>query len=130
MYTATTRHIKVTVFPSYLPDQSDGFSGLHVWAYFIRIENLGTETVQLVNRYWRITDGLGQVQEVRGPGVIGEQPVLEPGDTYQYTSGASLRTPSGLMAGNYEMRRDGALIEIEAELGGVATHVLCSEQGS
>ncbi len=103
MYTATTRNIKVTVFPSYLPDQSDGFSGLHAWAYFIRIENLGTETAQLVNRYWRITDGLGQVQEVRGAGVIGEQPTLEGGDSHQYTSGVTLHTPTGIMQGHYEM---------------------------
>ncbi|MDX2072883.1 MAG: Co2+/Mg2+ efflux protein ApaG [Alphaproteobacteria bacterium] len=117
MYTRTTRNIKVTVFPSYLPEQSDAYNGTHVWAYFIRLENMGKETVQLINRYWHITDGLGVVQEVRGPGVVGEQPVLEPGDDYQYTSGVPLPTPSGIMRGNYEMETEGGerfLIEIPA----------------
>lgn len=103
MYTATTRDIKVTVFPSYLPDQSDPATNLHTWAYFIRVENLGSETVQLINRHWHITDGLGTVQEVRGPGVVGEQPILAPGGNHQYTSGVTLHTSSGIMQGNYEM---------------------------
>lgn len=103
MYKKTTRGITVTVFPSYLADQSDSYSGTHVWAYFIRLENNGTETAQLINRYWRITDGSGHVQEVRGPGVVGEQPMLEPGDDYNYNSGVSLKTPTGIMQGNYEM---------------------------
>lgn len=114
MYTATTRNIKVTVFPSYLPEQSDAVSGNHTWAYFIRIENFGKETSQLINRYWRITDGRGHVQEVRGPGVVGEQPVLEPGDTHQYTSGVTLTTPSGIMQGYYEMHTEnGEIFNIE-----------------
>jgi len=103
MYTKTTRSIKVTVFPSYIHDQSDAYLGKHVWAYFIRLENLGEETSQLINRYWHITDGNGAVQEVRGPGVVGESPTLEPGDNYQYNSGVSLNTPSGIMQGTYEM---------------------------
>ncbi len=103
MYTATTRAIKVTVFPSYLPDQSDSYSGQHCWAYFIRLENLGEETAQLINRHWHITDGRGGVQDVRGAGVVGEQPVLEPGDSYQYSSGVSLTTATGIMQGTYEM---------------------------
>lgn len=104
MYSKTTRDIKVTVFPSYLPEQSD--SNAHSWAYFIRIENNGEETVQLINRYWRITDGNGFVQEVRGPGVVGEQPRLEPGDSHQYTSGVSLKTTTGIMQGHYGMLTD------------------------
>lgn len=106
MYTATTRHIRINAFPMYLPDRSDPPNQHYVWAYTIQIENQGTETVQLVNRYWRITDAMGSVQEVRGPGVIGEHPVLEPGERYQYTSGAALKTSSGLMSGHYEMRTD------------------------
>jgi len=106
MYTKTTRHIKVTVIPAYLDAQSDPAQGNYVWAYTIQLDNLGEETVQLVNRYWRITDAGGAVQEVRGAGVIGEQPVLAPGDTYRYTSGVSLKTPSGIMTGNYEMETD------------------------
>jgi len=106
MYTKTTRSIKVTVTPSYLSEQSDAYAGLHVWAYNIHLDNLGTETVQLLNRYWRITDGRGQVQEVRGPGVVGEQPTLEPGDHYEYTSGVPLGTTTGIMQGHYEMQAE------------------------
>lgn len=117
MYTATTRHIKITVFPAFLAEQSDAEEQQYIWAYTIRMENLGQETVQLVNRYWKITDARGGVQEVKGPGVIGEHPVLDPGEKYQYTSGAALKTPSGIMAGHYEMRTDGGevfLVEIPA----------------
>ena len=106
MFTATTHNIKITAFPAYLAEQSDPANQHYVWAYTIVIENHGSETVQLVNRYWRITDATGHVQEVRGPGVIGEHPVLEPGVRYQYTSGVSLKTASGIMLGNYEMRTD------------------------
>lgn len=103
MYTRTTNKIKVTVNPVYLDDQSDPEEHHYVWAYTITLENMGDTTVQLVNRYWHITDANGSVQEVRGSGVIGEQPVLQSGDNFQYTSGAALRTPSGVMVGNYEM---------------------------
>src|SRR5688572_29723062 len=101
MYTRTTRRIKIVVIPTYLPDQSDPEEHHYVWAYTIQLENLGEEKVQLLNRYWRITDGSGGVQEVRGPGVVGEQPVLEGGDSYQYTSGVALKTSSGIMVGHY-----------------------------
>src|SRR3546814_10575109 len=74
-------------------------SDLYVWAYQVRIENIGRETVQLRNRYWQITDAFGRVQEVRGPGVVGEQPVLQPGESFEYTSGTPLQTPSGIMVG-------------------------------
>lgn len=103
MYTQTTRSIKVTVTPVYLEAQSDPAEHHYVWAYTIRLENFGEEQVQLMNRYWRITDANGGVQEVRGAGVVGEQPVIAPGDSYQYTSGAALHTPSGIMGGHYEM---------------------------
>ena len=104
MYSETTRSINVTVQPFYLEDQSAPDEGRYVWAYHVRIENRGGETVQLRNRHWKITDGRGQVQEVRGPGVVGEQPVLGPGESFEYTSGTPLPTPSGIMVGRYEMR--------------------------
>ena len=95
--------ITVTVKPIYLDDQSAPDESHFVWAYHIRIENNGGETVQLRNRYWRITDSLGRVQEVRGAGVVGEQPVLKPGESFEYTSGTPLPTPSGIMTGTYQM---------------------------
>jgi ApaG protein len=101
MYAETTRSIKVTVKPFYLEDQSSPAENHYVWAYHVRIENQGPEIVQLRRRHWRITDGLGRVQEVRGPGVVGEQPVLKPGEAYEYTSGTPLSTPSGIMVGSY-----------------------------
>src|SRR5262249_48792289 len=106
MYTQTTRNIKVTVLPAYLDSQSDPEAHHYVWAYTIQLENVGEETVQLINRHWHITDATGSVQEVRGAGVVGEQPVLAAGDVFKYTSGAALRTPSGIMAGEYEMETE------------------------
>ncbi|MEW5703790.1 MAG: Co2+/Mg2+ efflux protein ApaG [Pseudomonadota bacterium] len=106
MYTETTRSIEVTVEPIYLEDQSDPESAHFVWAYRVRIKNRSSETVQLLNRYWRITDAQGRVQEVRGAGVVGEQPVLRPGETFEYTSGTPLRTSSGFMMGTYEMESE------------------------
>ncbi len=103
MYSETTRSIKVTVKPFYLEDESSPTDNHYVWAYHVRIENHGKETVQLRRRHWRITDGFGRVQEVRGPGVVGEQPVLAPGKSYEYTSGTPLKTPSGIMVGTYDM---------------------------
>lgn len=104
MYTCITNSIKVTVVPVYLEEQSLPDEEHYVWAYTVQLENMGPETVQLLNRYWHITDAQGMVQEVRGPGVVGEQPTLPPGEVYQYTSGAALHTPSGIMVGNYEMQ--------------------------
>jgi ApaG protein len=103
MYTETTRSIQVTVQPIYLEDQSEPDEQRFVWAYRVRIENRGPETVQLRTRHWRITDGLGRIQEVKGAGVVGEQPVLEPGGSFEYTSGTPLPTPSGFMVGSYQM---------------------------
>jgi ApaG protein len=102
-YAATTRAIKVIVKPFYLEDQSSPPDDHYVWAYHVRIENHGSETVQLRRRHWRITDALGRMQEVRGSGVVGEQPILQPGEAYEYTSGTPLPTPSGIMVGSYEM---------------------------
>ena len=106
MYQMTTRGIAVTVKPVYLEDQSSPADNYYVWAYQVRIENQGPQTVQLRTRHWRITDGRGQIQEVRGPGVVGEQPVLRPGQTFEYTSGTPLPTPSGIMVGSYQMESE------------------------
>lgn len=103
MYIQTTRSITVTVQPAYLEDQSSPSEHHYVWAYHVRIENSGGETVQLRTRYWRITDSFGRSQEVRGPGVVGEQPVLHPGEAFEYTSGTPLTAPSGIMVGSYRM---------------------------
>ncbi len=103
MYSQTTRSITVTVKPIYLEDQSSPGDNHFVWAYRVRIENTGDETVQLLRRHWKITDAMGRIQEVQGSGVVGEQPVLHPGDSYEYTSGTPLNTPSGIMVGSYQM---------------------------
>lgn len=107
MYSETTRAITITVRPFYLEQHSSPDDGHYVWAYHVRIENCGGETVQLRNRHWRITDSLGRLQEVRGPGVVGEQPVLAPGEHFEYTSSCPLATPSGFMVGDYEMETRG-----------------------
>lgn len=113
-YRAVTRNIQVTVSPSFLDEQSDPRAGRYVWAYEIEIANLGRETVQLLSRHWRIVASDGDLQEVRGPGVVGEQPVLGPGQSFRYASGAPLATPSGFMSGTYEMRTsDGEIFSVE-----------------
>jgi ApaG protein len=104
MYDEITNSIRVSVKPVYLEDQSSPDDNHFVWAYQVRIENLSEETVQLINRYWQITDSMGRVQEVRGSGVVGEQPTLRPGEAFEYTSGTPLPTPSGIMVGAYEMK--------------------------
>lgn len=103
-FTATTRRVRVTVRSFYLADQSRPAEGEYAWAYRIRIENLGRETVQLLRRTWLITDARGRTQRVHGAGVVGEQPVLEPGEAFEYTSGTPLETPSGFMTGTYHMQ--------------------------
>ena len=113
MYTKTTRSVTVTVRPEYLEDQSRPAERHYVWAYHIRIENQGGETVQLLTRYWRIVDSAGRAHEVRGAGVIGEQPVLKPGDSFDYSSGTPLSTPSGFMVGTYQMTtQDGQTFDV------------------
>ena len=106
MYTQTTRGITVTVQPIFLDDQSSPAEGHYVWAYRVRIQNNGDDTVQLMRRHWKITDAMGRMQEVQGAGVVGEQPVLEPGETFESTSGTPLPTPSGIMLGSYQMETD------------------------
>ena len=103
MYQAVTRSIEVTVSPRFMPERSSVEKSYYFWAYTIEISNRGNTTVQLKTRHWRITDGLGRLQEVRGAGVVGEEPVLEPGASFEYTSGVPLPTPSGFMTGTYGM---------------------------
>lgn len=106
MYRSVTRSIQVTVRPIYLDGESDPEAGRWVWAYTIEIINMGPETVCLRARHWRITDAKGRTEEVCGPGVVGEQPVLAPGERYEYTSGCPLSTPSGIMVGSYRMESE------------------------
>ena len=103
MYTSTTRDIAVSVETAYLEEHSRPATSEFMWAYRIRIENKSDTTVTLKTRYWKIMDALGRVQEVRGDGVVGQQPQLGPGELFEYTSGTPLSTPSGFMTGTYEM---------------------------
>ena len=102
-YAETTGGVTVSVKPYYLEDQSTPDEDHYVWAYHVHIENNGSETVQLLTRFWSITDSRGAMHEVQGDGVVGEQPVLHPGESFEYTSGTPLSTPSGIMAGSYGM---------------------------
>ncbi|MBB4479208.1 ApaG protein [Rhizobium etli] len=114
MYRALTRDIEVVVEPFYLEEQSDPEDDRYVWGYRIVISNNSGVAVRLINRYWNITDQNGVVDEVTGPGVVGEQPRLSPGDTYEYSSGCPLDTPSGLMFGHYQMETDeGELFDVD-----------------
>jgi ApaG protein len=130
MYSETTRSIKVTVRPFYLEQHSDPVNSHYVWAYHVVIANEGGETVQLRNRHWRITDENGRLQEVRGPGVVGEEPVLQPGQSFEYKSSCPLSTPSGIMVGDYEMETPAGerfLIRIPAFSLDTPAHVPVSE---
>jgi|TARA_B110000259_G_scaffold94394_1_gene109271 ApaG protein len=102
-YTKITKNIRVSVKTDFLSDQSDVENKLWVWSYHILIENNGNNTVQLIDRYWKITDETGHVKEVNGSGVIGRQPSIKPGESFEYSSGTPLNKPSGFMFGNYRM---------------------------
>ena len=106
MSEAITQGIRVSVRTSYIPEQSVPREHRYVFAYSIRIANEGARTAQLLSRHWIITHGTGHVEEVKGPGVVGAQPRLEPGQAFEYTSGCVLSTPHGTMHGTYEMKRD------------------------
>ena len=113
MYEQETAGVMVRVEPRFLPEQSEPDDGRYVWAYSIEIENRSPETVQLLSRFWRITDENGLTQEVRGPGVVGEQPVILPGKIFRYTSMCPLTAPSGVMLGAYSMvRADGETFDV------------------
>jgi ApaG protein len=103
MSDATTRGVRVQVRSAYIPERSAPQQGHYFFAYFVRISNVGSETVQLVTRKWVVTDADGNVERVQGPGVVGEQPVLEPGESFEYSSFCPLPTPIGSMQGSYQM---------------------------
>lgn len=114
MYAKVTNEIEVSVEPEYLEDQSRPDAGRWFWAYAITIRNHGAQTVQLRSRHWRITDANGRLEEVNGPGVVGEQPILGPGESFSYTSGCPLPTASGIMTGYYRFRNpDGSAFDVE-----------------
>ena len=114
MYQAVTRNIQVTVEPQFLPDESDVDAGRCFFAYSVEIANLGRTIVQVRTRHWDITDGLGRVQTVKGPGVVGEEPILHPGESFRYTSGCPLETPSGIMVGHYGVETlEGTQFEVQ-----------------
>ncbi|MCO6430610.1 MAG: Co2+/Mg2+ efflux protein ApaG [Deltaproteobacteria bacterium] len=104
VYSETTQSIRISVLPEHLEDNSDPLNDVYAFAYTITIENLGEHTVQLLERHWIITSGGVQIAEVIGPGVVGAQPVLEPGQTFEYSSGAVIHDPVGAMHGNYTFR--------------------------
>jgi ApaG protein len=106
MYQATTRDISVTVQPQYLADRSEPAKRQYFWAYTVEITNQGGTAVQIKRRHWIITDGRGQRHEVKGPGVVGEEPIIEPGESFRYTSGCPLDTPDGFMVGSYDVIGD------------------------
>ena len=113
MFTAETRSIVVSVRPAYLEDQSEPEQARWVWAYTVRIENRGGDKVQLLSRHWKITNARGRMEEVKGPGVVGKTPVLQPGQVFEYTSCCPLDTSSGFMTGTYGMASaDGEAFEI------------------
>ena len=126
-YETETRGVKVRVAPSFLPEHSDPEEDRWVWAYTVEIENRGAETIQLVDRRWVITDAQGRVEEIEGPGVVGEQPVLQPGDSYQYTSGCPLTTDSGAMVGSYGMVTE-AGERFEAQIPAFSLHLPGAER--
>ena len=113
MYEAVTSDIRVRVTPRFLEDQSNPDEGRYFWAYTVEIRNEGAETVQLKTRRWLITDGNGRQETVRGGGVVGKTPTLQPGQSFEYTSGCPLTTPSGIMSGSYQMQlTDGRMLDI------------------
>ena len=111
-YAQVTDGITVRVAPRYLPDQSDPDDGRYAWSYHVRIENGSDRDVQLISRHWIITDARGHVEEVEGPGVVGEQPLLSPGESFDYVSGCPLPTPSGTMHGTYAFAADGEIFGV------------------
>jgi ApaG protein len=114
MYRAVTRKISITAKPSFMPEQSSAEQGRYFWAYTIEIVNEGDDTVTLLSRHWIITDGDGKTQEVRGEGVVGEQPTLAPGMSFTYTSGCPLTTTQGIMKGSYIFKSEaGELFPVE-----------------
>ena len=115
METATTRGVEISVEPFFLEEQSDAARNMYAFAYRVCLKNHGGERVQLISRHWIITDSTGEVTHVKGDGVVGEQPVLGPGEDYEYTSGSRLESPMGTMHGTYQMRTEAGEI-FDAEI--------------
>lgn len=107
MYSCVTRDIEITVMPEFLPEKSDEEHGQWFWAYTVEIANGGQTPIQVTHRHWKITDAHGRLEEVKGKGIVGEQPVLQPGEAFRYTSGCPLPTPSGFMTGTYRIVAEG-----------------------
>lgn len=105
-YVAITNDVQITVWPEFLDSKSSILGDLFIWAYHVRVDNNSNEPIKLINRYWRIIDEKGSVQEVTGEGVIGEQPSIAPDASYQYSSGVHLRHHSGIMTGHYQMQKN------------------------
>ena len=116
MSDTTTRGVRIQVRPRFIPEQSDPDNGQWLFAYHITIRNTGEQTVQLISRHWVITNGEGKVEEVRGPGVVGYQPVLKPGEEFEYTSGCPLTTPVGTMHGEFNMIVPGSGEKFDAKI--------------
>jgi len=112
----TTRGVRILVRPRFIPEQSDPENSQWLFAYHITIRNTGEQTVQLISRHWVITNGEGKVEEVRGPGVVGYQPVLKPGEEFEYTSGCPLTTPVGTMHGEFNMVVQGSGEKFDAKI--------------
>ncbi len=121
-YVAVTRGLRIAVSPRFLPEQSDAARGRFAWAYTVRIANEGRDVVRLLTRHWVITDARNRVEEVRGPGVVGEQPRLAPGESFEYTSGCPLTTTSGAMHGWYGMETEGGEA-FDAEIPAFSLHL-------
>ena len=118
---AVTNNVRVEVESQYSPEHSQPFQNHWFFYYTVRITNEGDETVQLLSRHWIVTDASGRVEEVRGPGVVGEQPVLAPGESFQYTSGSALKTSTGIMRGTYQMVTEGGE-HFDVEIAPFALH--------
>ena len=116
MSDTTTRGVRILVRPRFIPEQSDPENSQWLFAYHITIRNTGEQTVQLISRHWVITNGEGKVEEVRGPGVVGYQPVLKPGEEFEYTSGCPLTTPVGTMHGEFNMIVPGSGEKFDAKI--------------
>jgi ApaG protein len=113
IFQETTSDITVSVRPEYMDDQSDPDQGHYTWAYHVRIENNGERVIQLLSRHWKIADSLGNCQEIVGDGIVGHQPTLGPGDSFEYSSGTPLAAPSGFMSGSFNMiSEDGIRFDI------------------
>lgn len=118
---AVTNNVRVEVESQYMPERSQPFQSEWFFAYTVRITNEGAETVQLLSRHWIITDATGHVEEVKGPGVVGEQPVLAPGESFEYTSSCALKTSTGIMRGTYQMVTE-AGDQFDVEIAPFALH--------